>query len=120
MGVCVQTGLALAPHSVSQVQLMVKSLTLCGSALGGLPNTQRVVDFCAQHNIIPRVRSIRHTDLDQVFEQLSHKNDSICRSYHSLGLLVIYSTCQSLLFVFQVCSQYRGLSIEGCRYNKII
>ena len=82
MGVCVQTGLALAPHSVSQVQLMVKSLTLCGSALGGLPNTQKVVDFCAQHNIIPRVRTIRHTDLDQVFQQLSQKNDSICRSYH--------------------------------------
>ena len=48
MGACVQIGLALEPHSVSQLQLLVKSLTLCGSALGGLPNTQRVIDFCSQ------------------------------------------------------------------------
>ena len=69
----------MEPHSVSQLQLLVKSLTLCGSALGGLANTQRVVDFCAKHNIFPRVRIIRHTDLDQVFQQLEHKNDSIDR-----------------------------------------
>ena len=108
MGVCVQTGLALAPHSVSQVQLLVKSLTLCGSALGGLHNTQRVLDFCAQHNIIPRVKIIRDTDLDRVFQQLSHKNDSIYRCYTALGIILHVN----LLFVFQVCSQYRGLSIE--------
>ena len=81
MGVCVQIGLALQPHSVSQVQLLVKSLTLCGSALGGMANTQRVVDFCHQHNIRPRVKVIRDTDLDKVFQQLSQKNDSIYRSY---------------------------------------
>ena len=52
MGVCVQIGLALQPHSVSQVQLLVKSLTLCGSALGGMANTQRVVDFCHQHKML--------------------------------------------------------------------
>ena len=81
MGVSVQIGLALTPHSVSQVQLLVKSLTLSGSALGGMPNTQRVVDFCAEHNIIPRVRIIRDSDLDRVFKQLSHKNDSIYRCF---------------------------------------
>ena len=80
MGVCVQLGLALLPHSVSQVQLLVKSLTLCGSALGGMKNTQRLVDFCAEHNIIPRLKIIRDTELDTVFQQLSNKNDSIHRS----------------------------------------
>ena len=86
MGACVQIGLALEPHSVSQLQLLVKSLTLCGSALGGLPNTQRVIDFCHQHNIIPRVKLVTDRDLDRVFQELTVKNDSIERYYQIYSL----------------------------------
>ena len=43
-------------------------------------NTQRVMDFCNQHNIVPKVKLITDKDLDRVFQELSGKNDSIYRS----------------------------------------
>ena len=78
-GVCVQMGIALKPHSISQIQLIPRGLNVCGSAIGGMVNTQRVIDFCAQHNIVPGIKLIRDTDLDRVYEELSNKNDSVDR-----------------------------------------
>ena len=39
-GVIVQIGFALQPHSVSQVPLIMRSLSIAGSIIGGLPATQ--------------------------------------------------------------------------------
>ena len=74
-------GLALKPHSVNQVQLLMKSLTISSSVIGGVAATQRVIDFCHQHNIVPEVKLITDKDLDRVYRELSSKNDSI----HRLG-----------------------------------
>ena len=78
-GVCVQMGIALKPHTLSQISLISKSLNLAGSAIGGMVNTQRVIDFCAEHNIVPRINLIEGKDLDRVYEELSNKNDSVSR-----------------------------------------
>ena len=78
-GVCVQLGLALKPHSINQLQLLARSLTVSGSIIGGVPNTQRVIDFCHEHNIRPMVKLITDRDLDRVYQELSGKNDSIFR-----------------------------------------
>ena len=72
-------GIALKPHSISQIQLIPKGLNVAGSAIGGMVNTQRVIDFCAEHNIVPRINLIGGTDLDRVYEELSNKNDSVSR-----------------------------------------
>ena len=39
-GVIVQIGFTLQPHSVSQVPLIMRSLAIAGSIIGGLPATQ--------------------------------------------------------------------------------
>ena len=39
-GVCVQIGATMKPHSVNQVQLLFKSLSISGSLIGGMPDTQ--------------------------------------------------------------------------------
>ena len=39
-GVIVQIGFTLQPHSVSQVPLIMRSLSIAGSIIGGLPATQ--------------------------------------------------------------------------------
>ena len=78
-GVCVQIGAAMKPHTVSQIQLLFKSLSICGSMIGGMPNTQRVIDFCHQHNIVPKIKLITAKELDNTYEELSKKNDSILR-----------------------------------------
>ena len=72
-------GLVLKPHSISQIQLIPKGLNVTGSAIGGMVNTQRVIDFCAKHNIVPGIKLIKDTDLDRVYEELSNKNDSVDR-----------------------------------------
>ena len=72
-------GIALKPHSISQIQLIPKGLNVAGSAIGGMVNTQRVIDFCAKHNIVPSIKLIKDTDLDRVYEELSSKNDSVNR-----------------------------------------
>ena len=78
-GVCVQLGLALKPHSINQLQLLARSLTVSGSIIGGVPNTQRVIDFCHEHNIVPKIKLVTAKDLDKVYEELSQKNDTILR-----------------------------------------
>ena len=78
-GVCVQIGAALKPHSVSQLHLLFKSLSIAGSIIGGMPNTQRVIDFCHQHNIVPKIKIITAKELDNTYDDLSKKSDSILR-----------------------------------------
>ena len=78
-GVCVQIGAAMKPHSVGQIQLLFKALSICGSIIGGMPNTQRVIDFCHEHNIVPKIKLITAKELDNTYEELSKKNDSILR-----------------------------------------
>ena len=78
-GVCVQIGAALKPHAVNNLQLLFKSLSICGSIIGGMPNTQKVIDFCHEHNIVPKIKLITAKELDKTYDELSKKNDSILR-----------------------------------------
>ena len=78
-GVCVQIGAALKPHAVNNLQLLFKSLSICGSIIGGMPNTQKVIDFCHEHNIVPKIKIITAKELDKTYDELSKKNDSILR-----------------------------------------
>lgn len=80
-------GIALKPHTVNQIHLIQRSLNVCGSAIGGMINTQRVIDFCAEHDIVPRIKLIKNTDLDRVYEELSNKNDSVYRlTFHWISI----------------------------------
>jgi uncharacterized zinc-type alcohol dehydrogenase-like protein len=44
--------------------------TFAGSLIGGLPETQEVLDFCATHGIQPDVESIRIDQINEAFEQM--------------------------------------------------
>merc|ERR1719471_2819813 len=79
-GVLVQLGLVLPPHPVNQLGLMFKKLSIAGSLIGGLPETQDCIDFCHKHNIIPKIKLVTAKDIDGVYESLSKKNDSIIRN----------------------------------------
>jgi len=79
-GVLVQMGLTLGPHPVSQLPLMFKKLSIAGSLIGGLPETQDCIDFCYEHNIIPRIKLVNCTELERVYQELSAKNDTIIRN----------------------------------------
>lgn len=48
-GVIVQIGAAPAPHAINQIDLMMKRQSISGSLIGGIKNTQEILDFCAKH-----------------------------------------------------------------------
>ena len=91
-GVLVQMGVALTPHPVSQFPLMFKKLSIAGSLIGGLPETQECIDFCHKHDIIPKIKLVNCTELERVYQELTNKNDTIIR-YSAViqNIDVIYS-----------------------------
>jgi uncharacterized zinc-type alcohol dehydrogenase-like protein len=45
-----------------------------GSAIGGIPETQEMLDFCAKHSIYPECETIRIEQVNEAYERLL-KND---------------------------------------------
>ena len=45
-----------------------------GSAIGGMPETQAMLDFCAEKNIYPECEMIAMPEVNQAYERLL-KND---------------------------------------------
>ena len=75
-------GIKCIPYFDSQVPgpaLLFNRTAITGSIIGGLPNTQEVIDFCHKHNIRPAIELIKGDRLLEVYEKLSGKNDSITR-----------------------------------------
>ena len=45
-----------------------------GSAIGGIHETQEMLDFCAEHDIYPECETIRMDEVNEAYERLL-KND---------------------------------------------
>ncbi|NVM76548.1 putative zinc-type alcohol dehydrogenase-like protein [Duganella sp. SG902] len=56
------------------VSLILGRKSVAGSAIGGLRETQEMMDFCAEHNIVSEVELIAIQDINQAYERLV-KND---------------------------------------------
>ena len=65
---------------VMQPPLMFNKLSIAGSLIGGLVETQECIDFCAKHNIVPSIKKVTVKDIEGVYKQLSAKNDAIVRN----------------------------------------
>jgi uncharacterized zinc-type alcohol dehydrogenase-like protein len=58
------------PLSVAVFGLIMGRRSLSGSPVGGLPETQEMLDFCGQHNITSDVEVIPIQKLDEAYERL--------------------------------------------------
>ena len=56
------------------MNLILGRRSLAGSAIGGMAETQEMMDFCAEHNIVSDVEMIAMKDVNQAYERLV-KND---------------------------------------------
>ena len=63
-----------------QSTLMFNKLSIAGSVIGGMVETQECIDFCAKHNIVPSIKKVTAEDIEGVYKQLSAKNDAIIRN----------------------------------------
>jgi len=55
---------------VSALGLIMGRRSLCGSAIGGLAETQEMLDFCGQHNITADVEVIPIQKINEVYTRL--------------------------------------------------
>ena len=75
----VELGIPEAPHDLSQMPLIRNRLTLTGSLIGGMKETQACMDFCAEKGIVVSHEIIKADRLDEIYRILEKKNDSVKR-----------------------------------------
>jgi uncharacterized zinc-type alcohol dehydrogenase-like protein len=51
-------------------QLVMRNRAIAGSLIGGLPETQEMLDFCGQHGILPEVETIRIDEINDAWERM--------------------------------------------------
>ena len=75
-GSLVTVGL-LGPYKVPTNNMEVAKLgrSIGGSLIGGIRETQEVLDFCAEHNILPQVQMINIEDINDAFDKV--KNEEV-------------------------------------------
>jgi uncharacterized zinc-type alcohol dehydrogenase-like protein len=69
-GTLVQLGAIAEPMPVSMFSLMAKRRNLSGSAIGGIAETQEMIDFCAERHITADVEVIPIQKINEAFERI--------------------------------------------------
>jgi uncharacterized zinc-type alcohol dehydrogenase-like protein len=63
-------GAPVTPHAVSAFSLLMGRRNLSGSLIGGIPETQEMLDFCGAHNITADVEVIPIQKVNEAYERL--------------------------------------------------
>ncbi|MDV7211233.1 NAD(P)-dependent alcohol dehydrogenase [Azotobacter beijerinckii] len=61
---------ASAHPSPNVFNLIMKRRTLAGSMIGGIPETQEMLDFCAEHGIVADIELIRADEINAAYERM--------------------------------------------------
>lgn len=70
-GTMALVGAPASPHPPSNVfHLIAKRRSLAGSMIGGIPETQEMLDFCAEHGIVADIEMIRAGQINEAYERM--------------------------------------------------
>ncbi|MFT4305685.1 MAG: NAD(P)-dependent alcohol dehydrogenase [Microbacterium sp.] len=69
-GALVNVGLPEKPLSISAFSLTDQRLSVAGSNIGGIRETQEMLDFCAEHDITPQIEVIDADGVDAAWERV--------------------------------------------------
>lgn len=69
-GTLTLVGAPSQPAPIAAFNLLMKRRSLAGSAIGGLRETQEMLDFCADHGIVSDIELIPIQQVDQAYERL--------------------------------------------------
>jgi len=70
-GTMVLVGAPATPHPSPQVfNLITKRRAIAGSMIGGIPETQEMLDFCARHGIVADIEMIRADEINEAYERM--------------------------------------------------
>ncbi len=59
------------PFSISPFQMLMSRQTIEGSLIGGVPETQKMLNFCAENSIKPNYRVIHAKDASEQWKAMS-------------------------------------------------
>lgn len=68
-GAMVVVGVPPSPNSIHALSLIFGNKTLSGSLIGGIPETQEMLDFCAEHNITSDVEVIMPDRIEEAYDR---------------------------------------------------
>jgi uncharacterized zinc-type alcohol dehydrogenase-like protein len=67
----VLVGAPSSPHpSPGVFNLIFKRRSLAGSLIGGIAETQEMLDFCAEHNIVSDIEIIPIASINEAYERM--------------------------------------------------
>ena len=69
-GVMICVGVPPEPAEVVGFNLILQRRSIAGSLIGGIPETQEMLDYCAEHNIVSDVEMIAMKDIDNAYERM--------------------------------------------------
>ncbi|WP_263139640.1 NAD(P)-dependent alcohol dehydrogenase [Pseudomonas sp. RIT-PI-AD] len=70
-GTMALVGAPASPHPSPNVfNFIMKRRSLAGSMIGGIPETQEMLDFCAEHGIVADIELIRANEINDAYERM--------------------------------------------------
>ncbi|HRD71203.1 MAG TPA: NAD(P)-dependent alcohol dehydrogenase [Legionella sp.] len=69
-GKLTQVGVPADPMEISMSPLIMKRLSISGSLIGGIKETQEMLDFCAKNNIEADIERIKIDEINSAFKRL--------------------------------------------------
>jgi len=63
-------GLPEIPPSINVFSLITKRISVAGSMIGGMPETQEMLDYCGKHNITADVEVIPMQKINEAFVRM--------------------------------------------------
>ena len=70
-GTITLVGAPATPHKSPEVfNLIMKRRAIAGSMIGGIPETQEMLDFCAEHGIVADIEMIRADQINEAYERM--------------------------------------------------
>lgn len=69
-GVFVDVGAPEKPSKFHFFSLISGNKVMAGSAIGGIPETQEMLDFCAEHKVAPQIEMISGEDITEAYDKV--------------------------------------------------
>lgn len=69
-GTLVVVGVPEKPLSIHPFPLIMKRRSYSGSVIGGIKETQEMLDFCAKHKITPEIEVINASQINEAYERV--------------------------------------------------
>jgi alcohol dehydrogenase (NADP+) len=63
-------GVPPSPSEVPAFNLIMKRRSIIGSLIGGIKETQEMLDYCAEHNIVSDVEVIPMQQINEAYERM--------------------------------------------------